>query len=145
GGMATDRSRRDRGIGAYCELVAQQLIHAFAVHHQHHQVDLFETQLQAKAPTLDGYEGWSRPVGLASAAKHDAFAIGAAQAEAAFGYAGHYSHARGLIEQVLRNPLVRRGHYLAEDRVGPCDPIVLALFACAQSGRWDKRQEQEEC
>ena len=105
--IAADGPGGGRRFDPERDLVAQQLLHALAVHHQQHQVNRLRADLQPPAALFDPHEDGRAPFAVVTAT-HQALAILAADDQRRLLEAGHHDDARSLLPEVLGDVLI--GH-----------------------------------
>src|ERR1041385_5695254 len=130
---------RDFAFAAERELVAHQLIRAALVHDEHDHVGHGAADLKTDAAAFDAHVPRRRPLTVGHTAGHDAFSILRADNERALFKVGHDHDAVRLLEQILRNALVGRGHNFGHDVRRFVDPPRGAFF-----GRMDESRQSHK-
>src|ERR1700736_3923509 len=83
------------------------MLHAAIIHHDHHQVHRFDSDLQAPASAADRDEGRSAPPG-GGAASRDSTAMLAAKDKSSFDEMRNNDDALSVIENGVWNSMIRR-------------------------------------
>src|SRR5665213_430867 len=104
---------RNRSFRAQSELALKQFIRSPLTHYQHDQVRCRAADLEAKTPTLNADRRRRGPTRAALVpTRHVAFPIFTANEESASLEVRYNHYAMGLLQQFLRNALIRRSHDL---------------------------------
>src|SRR5215475_8782576 len=112
--IAPDRAGRDGGAGADFEFIIQQTFNTGFIHDQQNEIYGLSADLQSEAAAADGEVGGRPPRAFRTAATYQPLAKLPAEDEAPLFDRRKDRDALRLVEQFLRNPLVRGSHNLLE-------------------------------
>jgi hypothetical protein len=112
-GGASHGACRNRTFSAQRELARQQFVRSPRIHHQHDQIRRGASDLKANTPAFDAHRGWRGPTRPALVSTGEvSLSILAANDEGAGLKFRHNHDAMGVLQQFLRNTLIRRSHNL---------------------------------
>ena len=142
--MPSYRAGRRGAFSAELEFAGKQVLQAFVVHHQHHQVDAFGADLKTPASAADGNKCGRAPAG-GGAAAGDAAAVLTAENEAGLDQVRDYHDAFRTVQHFFRNALVGRIHDLLEHVAGILQPLDGIFLGVGQSHAAQQSNQTDYC
>src|SRR5262249_8558255 len=107
----------NRGVAAHFKFALEQTLQSFFVHKEENKIGCLRADLQAEASTCQIKVGGGAPPRVRATARDTATAA-TAKNESRLEHFWKDCHTKGFVKHRNRNGLVRRSHYLLEDRCG---------------------------
>ena len=132
GSMATHRSGCRRSVRSKLEVAGDHPLHSFVALKNHNQIHAFDADLQSPVSASDRKERRRAPSVFGSAGGY-ASAVLRAKHQAALDHVRHDGNALCVLQHLLRNAIIRRGHDLVQHQGCIVEP-VLHIFASFRPG-----------